>query len=112
MEGVNSGQFRQLLELKKKHQITFQKECEIHSEKILACLHNLKNHPKNVREIQTILESADIIIGAAKFLENKKLEEQAKFIVSSFLGIDDIRKKINECDHILNYFENLKKLDF
>ncbi len=93
MERVNSGQFRQLLELKKKHKITFQKECEIHTEKILACLHNLKNHPKNVTEIQTILESADIIIGAAKFLENKKLEEQAKFIVSFFLGIDDIRKK-------------------
>ena len=54
MEGVNSGQFRQLLELKKKHQITFQKECEIHTEKILACLHNLKNHPKNVTEIQSI----------------------------------------------------------
>ncbi len=112
MERVNSSQFRQLLELKKKHQITFQKECEIHTEKILACLHNLKNHPKNETEIQSILESADIIIGAAKFLENKKLEKQAKFIVSSFLGIDDIRKKINEYDHILNYFENLKKLDF
>jgi len=112
MERVNSSQFRQLLELKKKHQITFQKECEIHSEKILACLHNLKNHPKNVTEIQTILESADIIIGAAKFLENKKLEKQTKLIVSYFLGTNDIRKKINEFNHILNYFENLKKIDF
>jgi len=112
MERVNSSQFRQLLELKKKHKITFKKECEIHSEKILTCLHNLKNHPKNVTEIQNILQSADIIIGTAKFLENKKLEEQAKFIVSSFLGIDDIRKKINEFHQILNYFENLKKLDF
>jgi len=112
MERVNSGQFRQLLELKKKHKITFQKECEIHSEKILACLYSLKNHPKNVTEIQNILQSADIVIGAAKFLENKKLEEQAKFIVNSFLGIDDLRKKINEYHHILNYFENLKKLDF
>jgi len=112
MERVNSSQFRQLLELKKKHKITFQKECEIHSEKILSSLYQLKINPKNKTQIQVLVQSADIIIGAAKFLENKKLEEQAKFIVISFLGTDDIRKKINEFNQILNYFENLKKLDF
>ncbi len=49
-----------------------------------------------MKELSKLVQSADTLIGNARFLQDKKLEQNAQDIVKSFTGVNDVRKKIDE----------------
>ncbi len=85
--------------LEQKYEKIFRNECDILFAKIIHGLQKLASNQQNVLEIKKIVQSADTIIGNARFLEDKKIEQIAMTIVKSFGYVLDIEKGINEyCD--------------
>ncbi|PJB98323.1 MAG: hypothetical protein CO079_02690 [Nitrosopumilales archaeon CG_4_9_14_0_8_um_filter_34_10] len=56
----------------------------------------LATNPKDMQELSKLVQSADTIMGGARFLQDKKLEQNATDIVKSFTDTSDVRKKIDE----------------
>ena len=82
--------------LSQKHQEIFRSECNTLSQAVLGSLLKLAANPKDKQELSKLVQSADTIMGGARFLQDKKLEQNATVIVKSFTGIRDVRKKIDE----------------
>ena len=82
--------------LEQKYKKAFQSECNVLSQAVFGSLQKLATNPKDQQELTKLVQAADTIMGDARFLEDKELEQNATDIVKSFTGIDDIRKKINE----------------
>ena len=82
--------------LVQKHQEIFQSECNTLSQAVLGSLLKLAANPKDKQELSKLVQSADTIMGDARFLEDKKLEQNATNIVKSFTGTNDVRKKIEQ----------------
>ena len=82
--------------LSQKHQEIFQSECNALSQAILGSLLKLAANPKDKQELSKLVQTADTIMGGARFLEDKKLEQNATNIVKSFTNTNDVRKKIDE----------------
>ena len=82
--------------LEQKYQIAFQSECNTLSQAVLGSLLKLAASPKDQQELSKLIQSADTIMGNARFLQDKKLEQNATDIVKSFTDINDVRKKIDE----------------
>ena len=82
--------------LAQKHQEIFQSECNTLSQAVLGSLLKLAANPKDKQELSKLVQSADTIMGDARFLEDKKLEQNATNIVKSFTGTNDVRKKIEQ----------------
>ena len=93
--------------LEKKYEKIFQRECDILYAKIIHGLQKLAENPQNIAEITKVVQSADTIIGNARFLENKKLEKIATTIVKSFSYILDIDKGIEEYCNIRDQFDSM-----
>ena len=84
------------MELSQKHKEVFQSECNTLSQAVLGSLLKLAVNPRDKQELSKLVQSADTIMGDARFLENKKLEQNATDIVKSFTGTSDVRKKIDQ----------------
>ena len=84
------------MELTQKHKEVFQSECNTLSQAVLGSLLKLATNPKDKQELSKLVQAADTIMGDARFLEDKKLEQNATDIVKSFTGTSDVRKKIEE----------------
>lgn len=82
--------------LGEKHRKAFQSEYNDLSQAVLDSLLKLAANPKDLKELSKLVQSADTIMGDARFLQDKKLEQNAKDIVKSFTGVNDVRKKIDE----------------
>ena len=82
--------------LSQKHQEVFQSECDVLSQAILGSLLKLAASPKDKQELSKLVQSADTIMGDARFLQDKELEQNATEIVKSFTGASDVRKKIDQ----------------
>ena len=82
--------------LTQKHKEVFQSECNTLSQAVLGSLLKLAANPKDKQELSKLIQTADTIMGDARFLEDKKLEQNATYIVKSFTGSHDVRKKIDE----------------
>lgn len=82
--------------LGEKHKKAFQSECNALSQAVLGSLLKLAANPKDIKELSKLVQSADTLVGNARFLQDKKLEQNAKDIVKSFTGVNDVRKKIDE----------------
>ena len=78
------------------YQQAFQSECNTLSQAILGSLLKLATNPKDQQELHKLVQSADTIMGNARFLEDKELEQNATDIVKSFTGTNDVRKKIEQ----------------
>ena len=83
-------------ELSETHKKAFQSECNALSQAVLGSLLKLAENPKDQKELSKLVQSADTIMGDARFLQDKTLEQNATNIVKSFTGIGDVRKKIEE----------------
>lgn len=105
---MNSQQDRQLLDLEEKHKAAFLNECQFQAKKILDCLGKLLEDPQNKEQIQRLVQSADILVGAAKFLQDKDLEQHAKLILKTFSDVNDVRKNIIEITRMIDYFQMMK----
>ncbi len=82
--------------LAQKHKKVFQSECDALSQMVLGSLLKLAINPKDKQELSKLIQTADTIMGDARFLEDKKLEQNATDIVKSFTGTNDVRKKIEQ----------------
>ncbi len=82
--------------LEQKYKKIFQSECDTLSQAVLGSLLKLAVNPKDKQELSKLVQSADTIMGDARFLEDKKLEQNATMIVKSFTGISDARNKTDE----------------
>jgi chemotaxis protein histidine kinase CheA len=80
----------------KKYKKAFESECNTLSQAVLGSLLKLAANPQDKKELSKLVQSADTIMGDARFLQDKKLEETAADVVKSFTGISDVRKKIDE----------------
>jgi hypothetical protein len=83
-------------ELSETHKKAFQSECNALSQAVLGSLLKLAENPKDQQALSKLIQSADTIMGNARFLDDKKLEQSATDIVKSFTGISDVRKKIEK----------------
>ena len=90
--------------LSQKHQEIFQSECNALSQAILGSLLKLAANPKDKQELSKLVQTADTIMGGARFLEDKKLEQNATNIVKSFTNTNDVRKKIDEFSIAIEQF--------
>ena len=82
--------------LEQKYKKAFQSECNTLSQAVLGSLLKLATNPKDQQELTKLVQAADTIMGDARFLEDKKLEQNATDIVKSFTGTNDVRKKIDQ----------------
>ena len=82
--------------LERKYLVAFRIECEKLSYQIVESVRNLRKNPANSKEIERIVQCADTIIGGAKFLEYKELEERATRIVRSFKGVKDVSERFDD----------------
>ncbi len=78
------------------HKKAFRSECNVLSQAVLGSLLKLAENPKDQQALSKLVQSADTIMGNARFIQDKKLEQTATDIVKSFTGIHDVRKKIDE----------------
>ncbi|MEX2193485.1 MAG: hypothetical protein WD717_08950 [Nitrosarchaeum sp.] len=90
--------------LAQKHKEIFQSECNTLSQAVLGSLQKLAANPKDKQELSKLVQSADTIMGDARFLEDKELEQNATNIVKSFTNTNDVRKKIGEFGIALEQF--------
>jgi chemotaxis protein histidine kinase CheA len=84
------------MELTQKHKEVFRSECNTLSQAVLGSLLKLAANPKDKQELSKLVQSADTIMGDARFLQDKELEQNATEIVKSFTGTSDVRKKIDQ----------------
>lgn len=82
--------------LDQKYQNVFRSECVVLSQMVLGSLLKLASNPKDEQEISNLVQTADTIIGSARFLQDKELEKNATMIVKSFTDTKDVRKTIDE----------------
>jgi chemotaxis protein histidine kinase CheA len=84
------------MKLEQKYQEVFRSECNVLSQAVLGSLLKLAENPTDSQELSKLVQSADTIMGGARFLDDKKLEQSATDIVKSFTGTKDVRKKIEK----------------
>ena len=84
------------MELAQKHKEIFKSECNTLSQAVLGSLLKLAANPKDKQELSKLVQSADTIMGDARFLQDKELEQNATTIVKSFTNTSDVRKKIDQ----------------
>ena len=89
------------------HIKAFQSECGVLSQAVLGSLLKLAENPKDQKELSKLVQSADTIMGGARFLDDKKLEQSATDIVKSFTNISDVRKRIEKFGAAFEQFGRL-----
>jgi len=95
------------MELSQKHQEIFRSECNVLSQAVLDSLLKLAANPRDQQELSKLVQSSDTIMGGARFLDDKKLEQSATDIVKSFTDISDVRKKIEKFGAAFEQFGRL-----
>ena len=95
------------MELSQKHQEIFRSECNVLSQAVLGSLLKLAENPRDSQELSKLVQSADTIMGGARFLDDKKLEQSATDIVKSFTGTSDVRKRIEKFGAAFEQFGRL-----
>lgn len=94
-----------------KHQLAFRNECNQLSQMIVGSLLKLSSNPREENELKKLVQAADTVMGNARFLEDKILEENATIIVKSFKDVKDVRKKIDEYTVAIDQFGKLTMKD-
>ncbi|HXW01985.1 MAG TPA: hypothetical protein VD828_01255 [Candidatus Nitrosotenuis sp.] len=74
---------------------------------ILNSLKKLEKNPSDKNEIENLLNHVDVVMGDAKFLGNKQLEESAKMIISLFNGDKVTSQKSLQIRSLIEQFKPL-----
>ena len=88
------------------HKRLFQIETGVQAVMVAASLKKLAKNPSDENESAKLLTCIDVIIGDAKFLGDKKLEENAKMITNLFQKPTEERNHQN-INVLLNQFTKL-----
>ncbi len=75
--------------LEEKYVKVFQKECNYLSFVVLDNLRRLSQEPQNEDYLARLVQSADIMIGDSRFVDDTELEQAATKVVKTFTGIHD-----------------------
>lgn len=94
------------MKLKSSYQKIFQIEAAVTSVWILDSLKKLEKNPSDKKAIESLRNYADVIVGDAKFLRNKELEDIAKIIINLFEGDSLTPQKVTEIRTIIDKFKN------
>ena len=92
------------MDLLENHRNLFLEESFRLTRVVLDCLQKLEENPDDCECIEKMVNTADIIGGDAKFLQDKDLEMAAKMIIDFFKGVQDIRERQKEFDLIKRHF--------
>ncbi len=88
------------------HKRIFQIETGMVAVMIAACLKKLMENPSNKYQIESLQNYVDVIIGDAKFLGDKDLEENAVMIRDFFMKSNDENTTL-EISLLLDRFREL-----
>ncbi len=83
------------------HRRIFQDETHVLTDSIVKSLQKIGKNPSDRDEVEKRVNSADVVIGNARFLEDKELEERAKMIVDLFNGSKDAKGKSAEIRRLI-----------
>ena len=93
--------------LEEKYVQAFQKECNYLSFVVLDNLRRLSYEPQNEDYLARVVQSADIMIGDSRFVEDTELEQAATMVVKTFTGIHDASNKSDELKSLTLAFERI-----
>ena len=93
--------------LEEKYVRVFRKECNYLSYVVLDNLKKLSKDPKNKDYLDRLVQSADVIIGDSRFVEDFQLEQAATRVVKSFTGLSDARDKLEDLNLLTDVFEEI-----
>jgi chemotaxis protein histidine kinase CheA len=79
----------------------FQSEMETLTVSIVESLQKIGKNPSDKNEIEKLVNSADVVVGSAKFLEDRELEERAKMIVTLFSGSRNAKGRSSEIRRLI-----------
>lgn len=74
----------------------FQNEAHALTVSMVKSLQKIGKDPLDADEIEKLVNSADIVVGSAKFLKDEELEERARMIMTLFGGTKDAKGKSAE----------------
>lgn len=95
--------------LEEKYLTLFEQECLKLSKTVLFNLKRLENNPNDTKAIEDILQSADILIGDSRFINNYELEKIASSMITTFNGKKTVSGKINELKYFIGFFSKFVK---
>ena len=93
--------------LEEKYVRVFRRECNYLSYVVLDNLRKLSKEPQNKAFLDRLVQSADVIIGDSRFVEDVTLEQAATRVVKSFTGVQDARDKLDDLKSLTEVFEVL-----
>jgi chemotaxis protein histidine kinase CheA len=93
--------------LEEKYVKVFQKECNYLSFVVLDNLRRLSQEPQNEDYLARLVQSADIMIGDSRFVDDTELEQAATKLVKTFTGIHDASNISDELKFLTHTFERI-----
>ena len=93
--------------LEEKYVKVFQKECYHLSFVVLDNLRRLSFEPQNEDYLARLVQSADVMIGDSRFVEDTELEQAATKVVKTFAGTHDASNKSVELKLLTLAFERI-----
>ena len=93
--------------LEEKYVRVFRRECNYLSYVVLDNLKKLSKEPQNKDYLDRLVQSADVIIGDSRFVEDFQLEQAATRVVKTFTGLDNAREKLEDLNSLTDIFEDL-----
>jgi chemotaxis protein histidine kinase CheA len=89
------------------HRYLFLEECSRLTRLVCGCLETLEKNPSDSASIEKMVNTADVIRGGAKFLQDEELEQSAKILIELFKGAEDVRERQKEFELICGLFRKL-----
>ena len=89
------------------HKNLFLEECSRLTMLIFDCLQKLEKNPSDRDTIERMVNTADVIRGGAKFLQDVELELISKTLIELFKGVYDVRDRQMGFEMMLGRFRML-----
>ena len=87
--------------LNETHRRVFQNETQSLTVSMVKSLQKIGRDPLDRNEIERLVNSADVVVGNAKFLEDRELEERAKMIVTLFSRSEHAKGRSSEIRRLI-----------
>ncbi|MHB8601622.1 MAG: hypothetical protein ACYC6W_08150 [Nitrosotalea sp.] len=91
------------------HKNLFLEECSRLTVLVFDCLQKLEKNPSDLDTIEKMVNTADVIRGGAKFLQDVDLELNSKMLIELFKGVRDVRERQMGFEMMLGRFRVLVK---
>ncbi len=89
------------------HKNLFLEECSRLTLLVFDYLQKLEKNPSDLDTIERLVNTADVIRGGAKFLQDVDLELNSKILIELFKGAHDVQDRKKELEMMLGRFRGL-----